>query len=94
MELPKIEINLEELANKILDEFEYKGMTIRGWADKITNGEYQPVKYGRWIKGKDWDDWLCSECSNEATLDWKENPILSSFCPNCGAKMELEAKHG
>ena len=48
-----------------------------------------PVKRARWIKGKDWDDWFCSGCSNKAYLDWRENPILSSFCPHCGAEMDF-----
>lgn len=39
----------KNVAEKALDEFQYKGMTIREWADKITSGEYQPVKHGRWI---------------------------------------------
>lgn len=41
---------LEELGKQggewALDVFEYKGLTIRQWADKITAGEYQPVKHG------------------------------------------------
>lgn len=53
----------------------------------------EPVKRARWIKGKDWDDWFCSGCSNKADLDRRENPILSSFCPHCGAEMDFcEAK--
>lgn len=43
---------LEELGKQggewALDVFEYKGLTIRQWADKITAGEYQPVKHGEW----------------------------------------------
>ena len=35
---------IEELA----EVFEYKGLTIREWADKITAEEYQPVKHGEW----------------------------------------------
>lgn len=46
-------VSLEEFGQKAaeyaLDEFEYKGMTIRQWADKIASDEYQPVKHGRWI---------------------------------------------
>ena len=41
-------VSLEEFGKKAgeyaLDEFEYKGLTIRQWADKITGGEYQPVE--------------------------------------------------
>ena len=44
--------------------------------------------FARWIKGKHWDEWFCSACHNAANLDWKENPILSDFCPHCGARMK------
>lgn len=50
--------------------------------------EAEPVKDGKWIKGKDWDEWFCSVCRNYAYLDYKENPILSDYCPHCGARMD------
>ena len=30
---------IEELANRVLDEYEYKGRTIREWADRIAHPE-------------------------------------------------------
>lgn len=48
----------------------------------------EPVKCGKWIKGKYWDEWFCPVCHNAANLDWKENPILSDYCPHCGADMK------
>lgn len=58
-----------------------------------------PVKHGKWIKvegdklvgidrsGKDIYKYycynICSKCN-------KRNAIKSNFCPNCGAKMDLE----
>lgn len=75
------------VANEALDNFEYEGLTIRQWADKIVNNEYREVKRGKWINGKYRDEWYCSVCRNGANLDWKENPILSDFCPKCGALM-------
>ena len=89
MELPKIEINLEELANKILDEFEYKGMTIRGWADRITSGEYQLVKNGHWYHD-------CRGLARCSVCGEHEPNGFYTYCPSCGAKMDLnwtEAKH-
>lgn len=29
--------SIEELANRVLDEYEFKGKTIREWADRIAN---------------------------------------------------------
>ena len=45
-----------------------------------------PVRHGRWIKRKTWNFHVCSECSFET------RPYMScmNYCPNCGAKMDLE----
>lgn len=32
----------------------------------------------------------CSNCNEEATLDCDNEFVLSKFCPNCGARMDLE----
>lgn len=48
--------------------------------------EYVPVVHGKWIFcGEDrWNDcYLCSKCG-------KINIDDSKYCPNCGAKMDLE----
>ncbi|MCR5480865.1 MAG: hypothetical protein K6F27_13530 [Ruminococcus sp.] len=85
----------KDCENKRADNFpddyilELRGRTLQEWVKKIERGEVKEVKHARWIKGKDWDDWFCSGCSNKAALDWRENPILSSFCPQCGAEMDF-----
>ena len=54
----------------------------------------EPVKYGRWIPTEYdgyvdgapvWDKWECSECSYEHS---GEEDTLTSFCPDCGARMD------
>lgn len=78
---------LEELGKQggewALDVFEYKGLTIREWADKITAGEYQPVKHGHWITddSKTYLPHKCSECGNAVILKYP-------YCENCGARMD------
>lgn len=51
----------------------------------IPSADVQPVRHGRWI---DTDNyymrWKCSECGNH-TRDARP-----PYCPNCGAKMDLE----
>lgn len=32
----------------------------------------------------------CSNCKKEAILDCNDEFVLSSYCPNCGAKMDKE----
>ena len=60
-----------------------------------------PVKHGKWFwnpNGMDWGlgAWECSECAcrnNNLPMNSKMNPLMfsgSKYCPNCGAKMDLE----
>ena len=44
-------------------------------------------KVGKWIDG------FCSECGEEAVTEWNDcggELLLTRFCPNCGAKMEVK----
>ena len=92
-------VSLEEFGKKAgeyaLDEFEYKGLTIRQWADKITSGEYQPVKHGRWLPSDSYITTaygtihcqVCSECGADLIED---NDFDYKFCPVCGARMDSD----
>lgn len=76
------------LGKKVMDEYQYRGFTIREWADKILNDEptadVEPVKHGRWERrmGK---IYTCSECNNGVSNRQGQN---YSFCPYCGAIMD------
>ena len=61
----------------------------------------EPVRHGRWVydpNGMDFNlgAWVCSECrerNNNLGGMRRINPyqfVGSRFCPNCGAKMDLE----
>ena len=60
-----------------------------------------PIVHGKWIwnpNGMDWGlgAWQCSECCNRNSnlpVNHNINPLASmgsKYCPNCGAKMDLE----
>lgn len=56
-----------------------------------------PVRYGKWVQPH-WKNsnycCNCSECGGEAMhrdYQWDKNGIYL-ICPNCGAKMDKEAK--
>jgi hypothetical protein len=96
--MPKIKntitMSLEEFGKKAgeyaLDEYEYNGLTIRQWADKITSGEYQPVRHGRWIKLYPYQ-YKCSSCGARVWI--KFYPLEEyKFCWHCGAKMDGDAE--
>ena len=62
-----------------------------GDIDDAPTIEAEPMKHGRWVYGDYYDIGdVCSEC------DWDSgmvNPTLR-YCPNCGAKMDLEESDG
>lgn len=84
---------LQELADaalkQVLDDTTADGVTIREWLEKISSGEYQQVKHGRWEEKRGYYGFTfyCSECGEVAPLDKFEERILSDFCPSCGAIM-------
>lgn len=89
----KIDITkaVKDTAERALDEYQYKGHTIREWADKITSREYQPVKRGSWSEkqvaykdsfGDFHFGFKCSECGAIISK--------SNYCGNCGAKMDID----
>lgn len=46
-----------------------------------------PVKHGRWVQEEDRDNhWHCSNC----IVVWGVTHRAFKYCPNCGAKMDLE----
>ena len=55
-----------------------------------------PVKYGRQEKSKENDEWYgkyftCLGCHTRTmAVDPHFNEIEPTYCPNCGAKMDLE----
>lgn len=69
-----------------LDNYKFGDLTLKEWALKITSGEYQPVKYGRWIKQNPLADTEeCSICGYNIQSIELETP----YCAWCGAKMEV-----
>ena len=55
---------------------------------KIPVADVAPVRHGRWKTNSDRPDSLiCSRCKCGFDM-WKHDP--HNYCPNCGAKMDLE----
>ena len=49
-----------------------------------------PVRHGEWVACGDGDNvpWMCSHCGK--TTAHKYKVMYGKYCPNCGAKMDLE----
>ena len=57
-----------------------------------------PVRHGRWVHDENYESWvdkyICSACNHHALTDGDYRHTLSNYCPNCGAKMDLEEQEG
>ena len=98
---PEFEKFISSVGEKVLDEVQYRGHTIREWADMIIDNEatadVEPVKHGRWIYGENEDGQdgiFCSECDH--FVPWyydyydKTDDLMNDNprCPNCSAIMD------
>ena len=51
------------------------------------------VKHGKWVDCKNSEHYKCSICNQRAPMYWDGLCYVewvSGYCPNCGAKMEVE----
>lgn len=102
IEREALEVALNHRLNFLMAENgEYDHYTS-GFDEAVTrvedfpDADVAPVRHGRWLKsGKEVcgdHQYFCSECNEEywEGLSW---PDRAHYCPNCGAKMDLEAQH-
>lgn len=69
----------------------------------IPTADVEPVRHGRWVLLRESEitgfnpelagldpigGYQCSNCKKEAIFDCNDEFVLSSYCPNCGARMD------
>ena len=71
------------------------------YLDEIPSADVAPVRHGRWISWEDADNYIpspnrheCSVCHDAAQVLVNGLELLSDYCPNCWAKMDLEDENG
>ena len=71
-----------------------KGIEPSQYIEIITAADVAPVVHGRWVHDPNYESWaeryICSICDRNALTDGDYRHELSNYCPNCGAKMDLE----
>lgn len=74
---------------------------IASEVSRVPAADVVPVVYGRWISWEDADNCIpspnrheCSVCHDAAQMLVNNIELLSNYCPNCGAKMDLEDEKG
>ena len=70
--------------------------------------EVAPVVHGEWVAIREDElsggkpefacykpigGYFCSRCRCEAVYSYNGKYVLSSFCPNCGAKMDIQQRN-
>lgn len=83
MESKKKLIYADELLAAICDDRYINGANFAKFKrhiDEQTTVDAVEVVHGRWVFRKNWDFFVCSQCSNESSS-------YSNYCPNCGANM-------
>lgn len=84
-------IEREPLLNKLKERDLCLCVTERDIKDAPA-ADVAPVVYGRWIDDKDENGFLRTawrKCSSCGGLNFSKKP---PYCPNCGARMDLEDK--
>lgn len=98
-------ISREKALDKLIegdgnDEFtEGYNFAVNEYREKIKampSADVYPVKHGRWeYYEKEYGEcawYFCSLCDEPAEQLYNDEPLLSEFCPHCGARMDGDEK--
>ena len=98
-ELPNTGFTEEELKYFNVDSSYYNSIPINNMLKRQKEEEMQvKAKIGKWVYNDEDKWWKCSNCNEFADMTYEDyayrggkvRESLSSYCPCCGAKMEVE----
>ena len=75
---------IKSLLNDCLGQVSYSREDAADCIFWLDTADVAPVRHGRWVLDEKRYVVYCSECEIDAVEDGTE------YCPNCGAKMDLE----
>ena len=70
--------------------FEDEKDVFRRIIKSVSTADVAPVRHGRWEYNNSVNFWQCSRCGENAPMHGKWMQLKTHYCPNCGAKMDLE----
>lgn len=90
-------IDKEKLYQYLDNEVEWRNNQDRLFALEFVSdfpaADVSPVVHGEWMRYSRTLWHYCSVCLEDALMSKSTGTeVLSSFCPHCGAKMDLEGK--
>lgn len=65
-------------------------LRIKSMVSKFPGADVVPVRRAKWIFSEAYGQLVTHKCSNCGQLMTTAEGNLMNFCPNCGAKMDLE----
>lgn len=80
---------IELFEKYISDDDELFKLLVRILINKVPAAEVVEVRHGKWVCGED-VNMQCSICGHDAYTEGDYQQVKTSYCPNCGAKMDLE----
>ena len=89
-------IKKEDIEQKIQDGLNslvlgHDAIEVLGMIYVMPAADVAPVQHGRWIDKGEYA--VCTECGGRSGTQYdgvELIPLMTQFCPNCGAKMELD----
>ena len=87
-------IKKEDIEQKIQDGLNnlvlgHDAIEVLGMIYVMPAADVAPVQHGRWIDKGEYA--VCTECSGRSGTQYdgvELIPLMTQFCPNCGAKMD------
>lgn len=100
MIFPTEDESAKRIAAKALNEYVYRGNTLKEWVEIIASEELTPVRHGKWENlYKEMGSILidapilkCSVCKKKSAFKLFGSKMTEAkYCPNCGALMDLKS---
>lgn len=83
------EAAIKELMNDAPEQVGYSREDASDFIRYIDAADVAPVRHGHWIDKGEYG--VCTECGGRSGTQYdgvEPIPLMTQFCPNCGAKMD------
>ena len=83
------EATIKELMNDAPEQVGYSREDAADCIRYMDVADVAPVRHGHWIDKGEYG--VCTECSGRSGTQYdgvEPIPLMTQFCPNCGAKMD------
>ena len=86
---------IKELMNDAPEQVGYSREDAADCIRYMDAADVAPIRHGRWIDKGEYA--VCTECGGRSGTQYdgvEPIPLMTQFCPNCGAKMDGGIENG